>query len=73
MGNYTLAAQYRYVCLPSCNTYRLIWVSLHICSIKTQPLLLTLDEEYLLTATPPNLERGIIITISILQMKKNLS
>ena len=38
------------VCLPSdasCNTYRLTWVSL------------TLDVGYLLTAAPPDLERGI--------------
>ena len=31
-------------------------VSLHGCSSKVQPLLLTLDEGYLLTATPPDLE-----------------
>ena len=30
-------------------------VSLHGCSSKAQPLLLTLDEGYLLTATPPAL------------------
>ena len=34
-------------------------VSLHGCSSKAQPLLLTLDEWYLLTAAPPNLERGV--------------
>ena len=34
-------------------------VSLHDCSSKVQPLLLTLDEGYLLTATPPDLENGI--------------
>ena len=34
-------------------------VSLHGCSSKVQPLLFTLAEEYLLTAAPPNLERGI--------------
>ena len=33
--------------MPSCNTYRLTWVSL------------TLDEGYLLTTAPPDLERGI--------------
>ena len=33
-------------------------VSLHGCSSKAQPLLLTLDEGYLLTAAPPDLERG---------------
>ena len=31
-------------------------VSLHGCSSKAQPLLLTLDEGYLLTAAPPDLE-----------------
>ena len=57
------------VCLPSdapCNTYHLTWVSLtldvgvslHGCSSKAQPLLLTLDEGYLLTATVPDLQRG---------------
>ena len=34
-------------------------VSLHGCSNKAQPLLLTLDEGYLLTATPPDLEHGV--------------
>ena len=34
-------------------------VSLHGCSNKVQPLLLTLDEGYLLTAAPPDLDRGI--------------
>ena len=34
-------------------------VSLHGCSSKAQPLPLTLDEGYLLTATPHHLERGI--------------
>ena len=29
------------------------------CSSKAQPLLLTLDEGYLLTAAPPDLERGV--------------
>ena len=33
--------------MPSCNTYHLTWVSL------------TLDEKYLLTAAPPDLERGV--------------
>ena len=35
-------------------------VSLHDCSSKAQPLLLTLDKGYLLTATPPRLECGIV-------------
>ena len=34
-------------------------VSLHGCSSKAQPLLLTLDEGYLITATVPDLQRGI--------------
>ena len=34
-------------------------VSLHGRSSKEQPLLLTLDEGYLLMATPPDLERGV--------------
>ena len=34
-------------------------VSFDGCSSKAQPLLLTLDEGYLLTATPPDLERGV--------------
>ena len=34
-------------------------VSLHGCSRKAQPLLLTLDEGSLLTAAPPDLERGV--------------
>ena len=34
-------------------------VSLPGCSSKAQLLLLTLDEGYLLTATPPDFERGI--------------
>ena len=33
-------------------------VSLHGCSSKAQPQLPTLDEEYLLTANPPDLEHG---------------
>ena len=35
------------------------WVSLHCCSSRAQPLLLTLDEGYLLTAALPDLQRGI--------------
>ena len=34
-------------------------VSLHGCSSKAQLLLLSLDEGYLLTAAPPDLERGV--------------
>ena len=36
-------------------------VSLHGCSSKAQPLLLTLDEGYLLTAAPPDHERGVAL------------
>ena len=34
-------------------------VSFHGCSSKAQPLLLALYEGYLLTTTPPDLERGV--------------
>ena len=34
-------------------------VSLYGCSSKVQLLLLTLDEGYLLTVVPPDLERGV--------------
>ena len=34
-------------------------LSLQGCSSKAQPLLLTLDEGYRLTAAPPDLERGV--------------
>ena len=34
-------------------------VSLHGCSSKAQPLRLTLDKGYLLTAAPPDLEHGV--------------
>ena len=35
-------------------------VSLHGCSSKAQQLLLALDEGYLLTTAPPDLERGVV-------------
>ena len=35
-------------------------VSVHSCSSKVQLLLLTLDEGYLLMATPPDLEHGVV-------------
>ena len=58
------------VCLPSdalSQSLLSLWgfsylgcgVSLHSCSSKVQLLLLTLDEGYLLTAMPPDLERGV--------------
>ena len=34
-------------------------VSLHSCSSKVQPMLLSLDDGYLLTAAPPDLEHGV--------------
>ena len=34
-------------------------VSLHCCSSKAQPLFLTLDKGYLLSAAPPDLEREV--------------
>ena len=40
-------------------SYLGLGVSLHGCSSKAQPLLLTLDKGYLLTAAPPDLERGV--------------
>ena len=40
-------------------SYLVRGISLHCCSTKAQPLPLTLDEGYLLTAAPPDLERGI--------------
>ena len=58
------------VCLPSAAlwqhlpsymgfSYLGLGVSLHGCSSKAQPQLPTLDEEYLLTANPPDLEQGV--------------
>ena len=58
------------VCLPSDallqyllsylgSSYLGCGVSLYSCSSKAQPLLLTLDEGYLLTAAPPDLEHGV--------------
>ena len=53
--------------MPSCSTYRLTWFSLTLgvgylftaVPAKHSPLLLTLDEGYLLTAVLPDLQRGI--------------
>ena len=42
-------------------SYLGLGVSLHGCSSKAQPLLLTLDEGYLVTAFPPDLERGVAL------------
>ena len=58
-------------CLPSALSQHLLsclgfsylgrGVSLHGCSSKAQVLLLTLEEGYLLTAAPPDLERGVAL------------
>ena len=48
------------------------WVSLHGCSSKVQPLLLTLDEIYLLTATTPDLERAVAPLVLPLPMQPAL-
>ena len=47
--------------VPSYLGFSYLWrgVSLHRCSSKVQPLLLTLDEGYLLTAALPDFQRGI--------------
>ena len=42
-------------------------VSLHGCSSKAQPLLLTLEEGYLFTAAPPDLERGELLSALLRQ------
>ena len=44
-------------------------VSLQGCSSKAQPLLLILDEVYLLTATTPELELGIAPLVSLVPMQ----
>ena len=67
------------VCLPSRDTYRLtrvsltldVGVSLHRCSSKAQPLLLTLDERYLLRAAPPDRERGLAPLGSAVQCSRS--
>ena len=70
LSDWLVFCDYGLVCLPS---YALLQhllsylgfsylgrgISLHDCSSKAQPLLLTLDEGYLLTAAPPDLERGV--------------
>ena len=53
--------------MPPCNTYHLTWVSLTsdvgylfmAAPANHRVLLLTMDEGYLLTATSPDLERGV--------------
>ena len=41
-------------------------VSLHGYASKALPLLLTLDKGYLLTAAPPDLERGVALFLALL-------
>ena len=45
--------------LPSYLGFSYLGVSLHVCPSTAQPLLLTLDEGYLLTAAPPDLGCGV--------------
>ena len=51
--------------MPSCNTYHLTWVSLTLyvgylfMAAPAKLLLLSLEEGYLLTAAPPDLEHGV--------------
>ena len=45
-------------------------VTLHSCSSKVQPLLLTVDEGYLLMAAPPELEHGVALR-SIMYLQSN--
>ena len=52
--------------MPSCSTYHLTWISLTLgvgylimAAPAKHTLLLTLNKGYLLTATPPDLERGV--------------
>ena len=58
------------VCLPSdavsqhqlsylSFSYLIRGVSIHGCFSKAQPLILTLDQGYLIRAAPPDLERGV--------------
>ena len=46
-------------------------VSLHGCSSKAQPLLLTLDEGYLLTTAPSDLEHGVALLGPPVPVKQN--
>ena len=53
-------------------SYLGLGVSLHGCSSKAQPLLLALDEEYLLTVTTPGLERGVAPLVPTEPMQPSL-
>ena len=61
-------------CLPSYLGFSYLEreVSLHGCSSKVQPLLLTLDEIYLLTATTPDLERAVAPLVPPVPMQPQL-
>ena len=65
--------------MPSCNTYHLTWVSLTLgvgylftAAPAKQPLLLTLDEGYLLTAVLPDLQHG-IAPLGLLRLRSHRS
>ena len=47
-------------------------VSLHGCSSKAQPLLLTLNEVYLLTASTPDLDRGVAALVPLVPLQPPL-
>ena len=53
-------------------SYLGLGVSLQGCSSKAQPLLLTLDEGYLLTAALPDLQRGIALLGPLVPMQPPL-
>ena len=53
-------------------SYLRLGVSLHGWSSKVQPLLLTLDEIYLLTATTPDLERAVAPLVPPVPMQPQL-
>ena len=47
-------------------------VSLHCCSSKAQPLLLTLNEVYFLTASTPDLDRGVAALVPLVLLQPPL-
>ena len=56
--------------LPSYLGFSYLGVSFHGCTSKVQPMLLTLDEGYLLTAALPDLQRGIADSLPAESPKK---
>ena len=60
--------------LPSYVGFSYFWhgVSLHCCSSKAQPLLLTLNEVYLLTASTPDLDRGVAALVPLVPLQPPL-